>query len=104
MIYEIKKINVSAYTSDGQPVYDQSETFSNVASMFRRLREMSQRENCWFVGKGSHIIKNGEVIAHTSNYDDITISVDQWTGRETKVRPSLKSLLLSAEEYPYAIG
>ena len=88
MKYEIKKLNVNGAG------YERSKIYPTARELLDDLKWIGKSENGWFRGKGAHILRDGELIATTEDYEAITMpKMDLWTGQNSIPTPSIKLLI-----------
>lgn len=70
-MYTVKKLSVTSRHADGTPVYDYEFNYPSWTVLVVDLHYRSRHTNEIFVGRGSHIFCDGEVIGHTGTFDRI---------------------------------
>ena len=93
MGYNIGKISVNSWNTDGSTVYDRYIYCDN----FKEVLEALKWENAdYMYGKGSNILdKDDEIIFHTDNYSNVAARNSRY---ERKPRITLKELKANYKE------
>ena len=66
--YEVSKISVNTYHMDGSACYDYSKTFDTWRELTKDMHQRDQYANEMFVGRGSVIEMDGEVIGNICDF------------------------------------